>query len=226
VSHYQGSDPDTEPTREWLQQAACHGRGDEMFPDTNEREIAHAKQICAPCPVWRECLEDALRTGDNQHGIRGGMKPDERRKLARRQAVTAVTVQPPQPRKPSEPRPATLADAFNRRSTRTSDGHVVWDGANHLQYGGKRYTALQAAFAVGRGRDPEGIVRRTCGGECFRWDHLTDAVIRDSAAVCGTRNGYLRHRKKGETACAPCRQANTDSDNRLRRTGTTKELAS
>jgi len=194
-----------------------------MFPDTNEREIAHAKQICSPCPVWLECLEDALRTGDNQHGIRGGMKPGERRKVAEQRAANnAAAVRPPQPRKPSEPRPATLAEAFARRATRTANGHVLWNGANHLQYGGKRYTALQAAFTVGHGRDPEGIVRRTCGTECFRWDHLTDAVIRDSAAVCGTRAGYLRHRKNGEDACPPCRRANTDADNRLRRTGTTK----
>ena len=45
-------------------------------------------------------------------------------------------------------------------------------------------------------------------------------------AKCGTRSGYQRHRANGEKACDACRQANTDADNRLRRTGTTKELAS
>lgn len=45
-------------------------------------------------------------------------------------------------------------------------------------------------------------------------------------AKCGTRSGYQRHRAIGEEACGPCRQANTDADNRLRRTGTTRELAS
>lgn len=44
-------------------------------------------------------------------------------------------------------------------------------------------------------------------------------------AKCGTRSGYQRHRANGEEACAPCRQANTDADNRLRRTGTTKAVA-
>lgn len=43
-------------------------------------------------------------------------------------------------------------------------------------------------------------------------------------AKCGTRPGYLRHRAAGEVACAPCRQANTDADNRLRRTGTTRAV--
>lgn len=41
-------------------------------------------------------------------------------------------------------------------------------------------------------------------------------------AECGTRAGYQRHLRLGEKACDPCRQANTDADNRLRRTGTTK----
>lgn len=42
---------------------------------------------------------------------------------------------------------------------------------------------------------------------------------------CGTRPGYQKHRRNGEQACDPCRQANTDADNRLRRTGTTKAAA-
>lgn len=28
--------------------------------------------------------------------------------------------------------------------------------------------------------------------------------------TCGTRSGYSRHRRKGEDACDPCRQANAD----------------
>lgn len=43
-------------------------------------------------------------------------------------------------------------------------------------------------------------------------------------AECGTRGGYQRHRKNGQEACDACKQANTDADNRLRRTGTTKAL--
>jgi hypothetical protein len=44
-------------------------------------------------------------------------------------------------------------------------------------------------------------------------------------AECGTRSGYQKHLRDKTEICAPCRQANTDADNRLRRTGTTKELA-
>ena len=75
-----------EPAEGWLRYAACRTADvdpDEMFPDNSEAGIEHARQICAPCPVSRQCLADALRTGDNQHGIRGGLKPVERRLLAK-----------------------------------------------------------------------------------------------------------------------------------------------
>lgn len=49
---------------------------------------------------------------------------------------------------------------------------------------------------------------------------------RREPAKCGTRGGYQKHLREKTTICAPCRQANTDADNRLRRTGTTRELAS
>lgn len=75
-----------EPAGQWLQQAACSGREDEMFPDNSEAGIANAKSICRPCTVRAECVLDALRTGDNEHGIRGGLKPCERRALAREKA--------------------------------------------------------------------------------------------------------------------------------------------
>lgn len=42
---------------------------------------------------------------------------------------------------------------------------------------------------------------------------------------CGTRGGYQKHLREKTEICAPCRQSNTDADNRLRRTGTTKAVA-
>lgn len=41
-------------------------------------------------------------------------------------------------------------------------------------------------------------------------------------AECGTRPGYQKHLREKTEICGPCRQANTDADNRLRRTGTAK----
>ena len=42
-----------------------------------------AKQACLSRPVRAECLRQALETGE-QYGIWGGMTPEERRDLARR----------------------------------------------------------------------------------------------------------------------------------------------
>lgn len=162
-----------EPAGQWLKRAACIGRNNEMYPDNCEAGIADAKRICEPCPVRDACLADALRTGDNQWGIRGGLKPEERRKLAKPDS--------PQPVK-APARPGSLADAFRRRTTRIADGHLAWRGEQHIKFDGERYTAFQAAFIVGYGREPEGPVRRTCGKDCFRRDHLTDAVMRGAGA--------------------------------------------
>jgi hypothetical protein len=152
MSHYTGSVPDTTRTPDWRTRAACLGHWDAMHPDTNEAEIAYAKGICAPCPVRMECLRDAIQTGDNQWGIRAGLRPDERR---------------------------TTAAELKRR---------------------------EAAQETNRNATP--MVRK-----------------KREPAKCGTRGGYQKHLREKTEICAPCRQANTDADNRLRRTGTTKAAA-
>ncbi|MFJ8538118.1 WhiB family transcriptional regulator [Streptomyces sp. NPDC093591] len=225
MSNYTGSVPDTEPARTWLPLAACIGHNDAMFPDNNQRRIAEAKRICRPCPVWRECLNDALNTGDNNFGVRGGLTDKERRALAKKRAQQGSPVEPPKPKPEKQPPPATLAEAFARRTTRTENGHVLWYGARQMKFQGEKYTSLRVAFLLGHGREPEGPVRRTCGIDCHRADHLTDGRMRDEGALCGTRQGYQRHKKHKEPACLPCKRANTDADNRLRRTGTTKVAA-
>ena len=56
-------------------QAACVGVGaPDLFFDDGEAE--RAKQVCAGCPVLRECLEHALQ--HERFGIWGGTTPDER----------------------------------------------------------------------------------------------------------------------------------------------------
>jgi hypothetical protein len=93
---YTGSVPDTEPAGQWVKSAACAGLGDVMHPENDEREIAAAKAICARCRVARECFWDAVVTGDMQHGIRAGLRANERRgvvkELERRKARQAATV--------------------------------------------------------------------------------------------------------------------------------------
>lgn len=69
---------------QWRSQAACLGQWSAMHPDNNEHEIAAAKAICARCPVAAECFWDAVRTGDNQYGIRAGLRANERRDLLKK----------------------------------------------------------------------------------------------------------------------------------------------
>lgn len=63
---------------EWRERAACQGVDvDIFFPETERggspmKEGAQAFQICARCPVKRECAKDALNTGE-QYGIRAGI---------------------------------------------------------------------------------------------------------------------------------------------------------
>lgn len=74
----------------WMGKAACRGKDGELWfalPGTvGERE---ARARCASCPVRRECLDEALAEGMD-HGIWGGLDPEERRVEARRRAVTPV----------------------------------------------------------------------------------------------------------------------------------------
>lgn len=246
---YTGAVPDTEPAGQWINQAACRADGihpDEMFPDNSEIGIAHAKTICRPCPVQVDCVLDAIRTGDNEHGIRGGLKPCERRAMAdelvRRRRAAGHTVEETEPA--PKPRPVrTFQSVLEERTQPLDGGHMAWTGYRPTVVQGRKYTPWQIAFRVGYGRPPVGLVRRTCDVDgCVLPAHLMDQEQRNARkpveeppavapsgrqlASCGvgTRSGYQRHRKNGEQACDACRQANTDADNRLRRTGTTKAL--
>jgi WhiB family redox-sensing transcriptional regulator len=65
----------------WHQRAACRGVGHEAFmvaPGGIYEE--HARQLCASCPVRRECLETALANVELV-GFWGGTTPTERRAM-------------------------------------------------------------------------------------------------------------------------------------------------
>lgn len=72
----------------WASQGACQRSDPELFfPVTPTGpaavQIAQAKDVCACCPVRRECLEFALESGQ-KFGVWGGTTEDERRTLRRR----------------------------------------------------------------------------------------------------------------------------------------------
>ena len=65
--------------------AACRGSG--LFvtvaietPHTRSERESRAKQVCAECPVRRECLDYSLRVNERL-GIWGGLTEIERRDL-------------------------------------------------------------------------------------------------------------------------------------------------
>ena len=71
---------------DWQLAARCRGRDYPLFhphverePMRSEREAA-AKQVCAHCPVKRECLDHALESGE-PYGVWGGMSEGEREVL-------------------------------------------------------------------------------------------------------------------------------------------------
>lgn len=82
----------------WQEDAACLELGARLFfrpaggrtPD-GERGDAAAKEVCALCPVQRDCLRHALEAGDPS-GIWGGLTGRERRRL--RTAEEAAAARP------------------------------------------------------------------------------------------------------------------------------------
>jgi WhiB family redox-sensing transcriptional regulator len=72
---------------DWRTDAACQPFDSELFfPDRSayrNNEIARAKAVCRGCPVREECLKAAM-DGREKVGIWGGLTPEERAKLQRR----------------------------------------------------------------------------------------------------------------------------------------------
>ena len=74
----------------WRNHAACAGTdpNDWVWIPSHKhkdaRKAAKLKEICATCPVSRQCLEaelDAMRNGEGSYGVFGGTDTDERRQM-------------------------------------------------------------------------------------------------------------------------------------------------
>jgi hypothetical protein len=229
MTHYEGSVPAAKRKPDWRARAACIGQGDAMFPDSDKTRIEDARNICAGCPVSTACLRDAINTGDNKWGVRGGLTPEERQSLKKeinRRLKAAETQQADAPVKAAVPLRKTypsLRDLLDAHTKRLIYGHLAWTGPDRPSFQGHAYSPRKIAFIVDRGRPPVGRVLTTCSlSGCVEPTHIADDEER---TFCGTRGGYQRHYRQGTEVCGPCRQANTDADNRLRRTGTTKAAA-
>ena len=55
-----------------------------LFDGEDARSVEEQKEVCRTCPLIDKCLKMAL-LGDEPFGVWGGMDPNERRALKRRQ---------------------------------------------------------------------------------------------------------------------------------------------
>lgn len=71
---------------EWMARAICPGLTSLFFPEQGETNSAEmAKQVCARCPVSRECLEYAIV--NEVFGVWGGTTERERRRIRKRRRL-------------------------------------------------------------------------------------------------------------------------------------------
>ena len=230
MSNYTGSTPETRRAPDWRDKAACRVEDPEMFFPTGTEGgwkivINEAKAVCRRCPSRTACLNFAMDEGIRD-GIFGGLTERERAAVRRRATAKQITRERAaadvQHAQESEPK-RTLRTIWNAHAHALGDGHSIWRGRPQVYFEGRSYTPRQLSFILDRGRHPEGRVLTTCGiNTCVMPSHLGDDRERTR---CGTRPGYQKHLKNDETPCPACRQANTDADNQLRRTGTSKVAA-
>lgn len=230
-------------TTSWRTNAACRTEDPDLwFPQGNTGpwlvQIEQAKTVCRACPVIEQCLQYALQENPGD-GIFAGLTAPERRNLrrsARRRHLTPAKIAA-RAQQARTPQPRTLPTIVEANTGRDADGHLIWVGPHHFYFGGRTYTPKQAAYVADRGHEPDGRVMSNCGlTECVLARHLTDhaertrwraanAPAKRKPAECGTNSGYAKHQREKTEICGPCRRAHADADARLRRTGTTKELA-
>lgn len=181
--------PDTPSRRnpDWRDQSACRREDPDLFaPDGTTGKwvqvIADAKAICNRCPVRPTCLQWALDT-HQESGIWGGLTEDERWQLRRREARN--TRHPVQnPRGPKQPRPASMRDLFDRHTSPTTAGHLMWTGAKTPIFRDRQLTPNQLAYLVDRGHEWDGAIHRLCDVRgCVQPLHLADTAERHQRAA-------------------------------------------
>jgi WhiB family redox-sensing transcriptional regulator len=75
-------------SEDWRDSALCAQTDPELwFPEPGVNATT-AKLICSWCPVREACLAEALDRNE-QDGVWGGLSPEERRRLRRRQREAA-----------------------------------------------------------------------------------------------------------------------------------------
>ncbi|MFI1562149.1 WhiB family transcriptional regulator [Streptomyces sp. NPDC020490] len=94
----------------WQKQAACRAENVDpewFFPERHVAEIALAREICAGCPVARECLIDCMayeggKPVGSRHGVYAGLSPKQRQRLYEQLRTRAKTRPQPAEERPVE----------------------------------------------------------------------------------------------------------------------------
>lgn len=73
---------------DWTDQARCANAGIDtnLFFSASAAHLRQAQEICAECPVKKQCLDLAMSTEPSyaRHGVFGGLNPTQRRQLGNR----------------------------------------------------------------------------------------------------------------------------------------------
>lgn len=195
MTHHTGSVPAYERAADWRDLALCKTDPDAMYPDSSKAGIRKAKTLCDRCPARIACLVDALRAGDNQWGIRGAMKPEERQRVAAK--LTTAQLEDPAAVEDAvhqvlHPHTGarTLMDLWDDHTYVMPGGHIGWRGKGNgsFSWQGHSYTPKQVAFLIDRGHAPNGSVVRTCPVvECVHPRHIADSTERRAAKKAAAR---------------------------------------
>lgn len=170
----------------WRDAAACRTEDPELFFPRGETgpsisQIEDAKTVCRRCPVMDACALWALETRQDA-GVWGGLSETERRRIHRWRGERPEATYEQLLARVRAPRPAppTLAEVFAARIAVGPDGHTKWLlKSTTISVDGRNRTPRQIAFFLGHGRQPEGVVRNTCGTTgCLTLGHFADEVMR------------------------------------------------
>jgi WhiB family redox-sensing transcriptional regulator len=75
---------------EWMGSGKCNDLDPSIFFPNDGVGVEIARRICVDCPVKAPCLEYAL-INRIDHGVWGGASERERRRIARRRRLEAVS---------------------------------------------------------------------------------------------------------------------------------------
>lgn len=109
----------TPPDSGWMDRAACVGAWT-LMESEDDRLIRRAREMCADCPVWRQCRAWVLSLPPREdvYGVAGGLTAEERQKI--RRSVRRSRYKPAEPPKTcNKCRVTKPAEEFHLRSARS-----------------------------------------------------------------------------------------------------------